>query len=712
MNPFEAINGQSRKIKSFFFGQYFSDGIKITVGVLLPAIIASYFGAFETGVTISLGAVCTSIADNPGPAIHKRNGMFFCILFVFLTVLITGFINNYQFAIIIEIGLLSFFYSMFLVYGARASSIGTSALLIMILTIEKPMNINEVFLYSGLILGGGIWYMLLSMSIIQIRPYRLAEQALGECVIETAEFIRTKAWFYDDKTPINLNYKKLIQQQVIVNEKFDNLREILYRTRRMVSESTKPGRLMIMIFVDIIDLFEESMAIHYDYEINRNNYKPYNVLPQFSKVIEKVANELELMGYALINNEKPDKNLHIDQELEDLKQKVDQLESIGIKVLVLKKILVNLRNINVRINHIFGYFHTEELTFLSKTRELDLNKFVSHQEFDFQTFKNNLNLNSSIFRHSLRVSLVMLIGFFIAKALSFGHHSYWILLTILVILKPGFSLTKKRNYERIIGTVAGGILGALLVLYVTDTTARFTLLLVFMVISYSFLRIKYVVSVLFMTPYILLLFTFLGTTGINLAGERIVDTLVGSIIAFIASYLIFPSWEQSQLKTYVTELLKANAAYLNQISSKFSENFSLTDYKLARRDVYVGIANMASAFERMMSEPKSKQQNMNNLNNFMVLNHVFSSYLANYSSFADENPEIKLSSDHLKFLRKILYSLQESINLIEKNGPNKDYKFDQQIAKDDLHQDEDLLFEQLELLRKTAADIHKTVEKI
>ncbi len=712
MNRINAINEQSRKIKSFFFGQYFADGIKITIGVLLPALVAFYFGAFETGVTISLGAVCISIADNPGPAVHKRNGMFFCALFVFLTALLTGLINTFQLAVIIEIGLLSFFYSMFLVYGARASSIGTAALLIMVLTLERPMSVTEVWLYSGLVLAGGAWYMLLSMSIIQLRPYRLAEQALGECVIETAQFIQIKAGFYDDVTPIGGNYKRLIQQQIVVNEKFDNLREILYRTRKMVSESTKPGRLMIMIFVDIIDLFEESMAIHYDYEINRNTYKHLHILPAFSKAIIKIANELELMGYALINNEKPDKNLHLDDDLENLKKQIDKLEADGNAVLVLKKILINLRNITTRINHIFGYFHTEELTFLSKTRELDLNKFVSHQEFELQTFKNNLNFNSSIFRHALRVSLVMLIGFFVAKAISFGHHSYWILLTILVILKPGFSLTKQRNYERIIGTIAGGILGALIVYFIKDATARFILLLIFMVISYSFTRIKYVVSVLFMTPYILLLFTFLGASNINIAGERIIDTLVGSTIAFVASYVIFPSWEQSQLNKFVSEILKANTAYLNQISNKFSDNFRLTDYKLARRDVYVSNANLASGFERMMNEPKSKQNDMNNLNNFMVLNHIFSSYLANYSSLADQHQEIKLSEKHLRMLRKTLFFLQEAINTIDKTE-NIISKNEQIVSlTEEAEQQDDLILEQLELLRKTAADIEKVTKKI
>src|SRR4051812_8751689 len=125
---------QTREIKTFIFSQYFSDGIRITLGVLLPSLLLAQNGHLETGIIISLGALCASIADNPGPAIHKRNGMLFCILFVCVTATLTGFINEQPLLLIFEIPIFCFFFSMFTVYGNRASSIGTAALLIMILT--------------------------------------------------------------------------------------------------------------------------------------------------------------------------------------------------------------------------------------------------------------------------------------------------------------------------------------------------------------------------------------------------------------------------------------------------------------------------------------------------------------------------------------------------------------------------------------------------
>src|SRR6476661_1769965 len=110
--------------RSFLYTQYFSDGIKITIGVLLPSLLFFQFDLLEIGITLSLGAVCCSIADSPGPWKHRRNAMLITNGLVALVALITAFINFNSFLIGIEILLFCFIFSMFYVYGTRASSVG------------------------------------------------------------------------------------------------------------------------------------------------------------------------------------------------------------------------------------------------------------------------------------------------------------------------------------------------------------------------------------------------------------------------------------------------------------------------------------------------------------------------------------------------------------------------------------------------------------
>src|SRR5690606_38358502 len=157
---------------------------------------------------------------------------------------------------------------------------------------------------------------------------------------------------------------------------------------------------------------------------------------------------------------------------------------------------------------------------------------------------------------------------------------YWILLTIMVILKPGFSLTKQRNFQRLIGTLIGGVGGALILLSVRDETSLFILLLLFMVATFSLMRVNYVISVIFMTPYILILFSFLGMNTLSILQERIIDTLIGSGLAFLSSYVILPSWESVQVYSTMRKLLIANYHYLAQaLKIIASQPPSVTEYK-------------------------------------------------------------------------------------------------------------------------------------
>jgi len=599
---------------------------------------------------------------------------------------------------------------MFSIYGNRASAIGTAALIIMIFTIDKAVVANTgVWKHALYILTGGIWYTILSMLLSQIRPYRLAQQALAECIREVAVFVKIKADFYDLETNHDENYMKLVEQQVVVHQHQDEVRELLFKSKMMAKESTKTGRQLILIFEDIVDLFEQTMATYYDYQAIRNAYGKTEALAGFKELIVKFSEELENLSYFMVSNEKPERLHHYKEELEKLKLNIDDVEELKISNLVLKKILINVRNMARKVRKMYSYFDTAQLSPMSVSGAEDLRKFVSHQEFDFKILKENLTFNSSMFRHSVRVALMCLIGYLVSKLFPFGHHSYWILLTILVILKPAFSLTKKRNVERLIGTLCGGVAGALILIFVQDQFTLFILLLIFMVGTFSFQRLNYIVSVLFLTPYTLILFSFLGENSINIAQERILDTIIGSSIALAASFIILPNWEYHHLKNFMREALVANYHYLLNVADELAEKkLDITSYKLARKDVYVSSANLGSAFQRMQSEPKSKQQNSKEIHKFVVLNHMLSSYTATLITNLQTTETPEINDNHIKQIRKSLFTLTE---IIKKMGSNDfgemEIRFPEKPIETTVTKDQYLLFEQLDFINKLILDIQK-----
>ncbi|HEX7366865.1 MAG TPA: FUSC family membrane protein [Pelobium sp.] len=698
--------------KNFMFTQYFSDGVKITLGVLLPSLIFFQFDKLEVGITLSLGALCVSIADTPGPWIHRKMGMLFTNLFIFLTALLTVSINTNPFFVATEIFLLCFLFSMFYLYGSRAASVGTAALLIMVLDIIPGKTSLKPFEHSFLVLGGGTWYFLLSTLFSTLRPYRYAQHTLGESINEVAKYMRLRARFYGNKVSVDENFRALVAQQVKVSELQDEVRDALFKTRELMNESTNAGRLMVQIFVDTVDIFEQTMATHNDYETIRERYAGLDVLPAFADIIEKVADEIAYIGFCLIHQQKPTNRVLSIKDLDALKSKIDKLEQHGTPTLILKKILINLRNIFNKTTDIANYFNKETIEAKGNAAATDLSRFVSHQSFDWKIFKNNLNLKSSVFKYSLRIAIVCLVGFFVGKLFSLGHHSYWIILTILVIMKPGFSSTKQRNYERVVGTLIGGVLGAVILMFVKDETAKFFLLLLFMLITYSIIRIRYILGVIFMTPFILILFSFLsaGNNITVIASERIIDTLIGSFLAFVSSYILFPGWESEQLRQYLPQIIKANLNYLEHIILRQSlMPTSVTEYKLARKNVYVNTANLAGAFQRMLQEPKSKQHHIKDTHKFVVLNHILSSYLANLSeSFSSTGAAI--NAEQLKLIRKSRFRLEEAIEKID-NQLQGSTQTKLHIHLSDSKADPQIT-EQLELINNLSTEISKISEKI
>jgi uncharacterized membrane protein (TIGR01666 family) len=716
------LNRPIRNIHDFLLSTYFADGLRITFGVLCPSLIMAQFGMLQDGMTLSLGALCISVVDSPGPIVHRRNAMLITTALIVVVSILVGITNKQVYFTGILLVICSFLFSMLFLYGARAAAVGTSVLLIMVLSIDDIRPWREVIWYAFLILCGSVWYTLLSYFIYRIRPYRLVQQLLSDSIHEVSEFLRAKAKFYQAGVDYEKNYAELLQLQVLVHEKQDEVREVLFKTREIVSESTPEGRFLLLVFVDMVDLFEQIMSTYYNYKQLHQQFDEVGILTHYRKVINKIANSLEDIAFALKTGGKPTLSRGLIEDIEKLKEEILTLENNKETneyntqgLIALKNIEVNIENILARVRTIQGYFNEKEKKKLKKS-DIDVHKFVTKQSFEVKLFRENLTFSSSTFRHSLRVAIVMLIGFLVAKSLDFAH-SYWILLTILVISKPGFTLTKQRNYQRLIGTIVGAFIGMGILVYVKDKDVLFVILLFCMIGSYSFQRKNYVVSVLFMTPYILVLFDFLGMGSLSIARERIYDTLIGSGIAVLASYSLFPNWEHEKLKEAMVDIIKANMNYFEQVTLLyFEQNHNLTKYKVARKEVYVNTANLASLFQRMFSEPKSKQLYIKELHQFTVLNHLLSSYIATLSLFYREHDFVHTNFETLKPVsNNTIYLLDQSAeNLtLQKQEPGNVPLIRRKTGADANNEQENMIItEQFELIQKVAYDIFKLTEKI
>ncbi|RAJ73499.1 putative membrane protein YccC [Chitinophaga dinghuensis] len=628
-------------IKTFLYSYHFSNGLRTTISVVVPSLVFAALGQLGLGIAMSMGALCTALSDVPGTIIHKRNGLIISTILIFLTALITGLLIPYTIPMIFWIAGCCFFYAMLLVYGNRGGNIGTGCLLILVSILgESLQSPATVLLHSGMVLLGCIWYSLLALLLWQIRPYLNVQQALGECILQTAKYLELRANFYTPGINVDNNYRDVLAQQVLVNEKQENVRELLLKRRSDQQGTTSINKSMVLIFLDMVDLQEQIMASQTDYKALQRDFKDDEILDKFHTLILDFVEELKTIGLAVAAGQRslPKANLKLGMEkvrktIADITLKLPTLKE-RTRTMPLTNILSNLQDMSQRIYNLHRLTRLERLKDESIDPKLELSKFTTHTKYDFETFRDNLTFKSHNFRHAIRVSLATVAGYILGMSLHLDR-VYWILLTIIVILKPGFGLTRSRSIQRLIGTILGALFAAGLLYLTHNPTIIFISMLLCILGAYSFMSFKYTLSVFFVTPFIIFLLHFLHPSDLYNAAQRVLDTFIGGALAFIANMVLWPSWEHNFVPNYMKKMLQANRHYLEVVMNAYSkENVNVTDFKLARKDTYVASANMMAAFQRMLSEPKSKQINASRIYHFVVLNHTLTSHAAALGAYS------------------------------------------------------------------------------
>ena len=705
---------RSRDISYFLASQNVSNGIRTTLSILIPALVGAQVGQLIAGVGLSIGALVVSLTDAPGPVQHRRNAMLITVLMAGVVALLTGFARFFALALALEIGLFGFFFSMFVVYGTRAASVGTAALLTMILMLDRPLGVAGVLRQSALIAGGGFWYAAIALLSATLRPYQAARQALGQCIHAVARAMSIKADFYDITKPLDDDYRHLVAQQVVVSEQQNAVREVLFKSRQYMNSPDNTGRLLVLTFSDVVDLYDQILAMYLDYNDMLDRFGQTGVLPQLARLIRQLSVELDYVGLAIQTPLVHRAPVDISAPLTSLSGQIDALGERYGSTLVLKKALVLLRNIAQRVATIQHNLNEPDAT-TPQRNALDYDRFVSHNSIGWSSFRDNLTRQSSAFRHSVRVSVSLLLGYFITLFQPAGSHSYWVLLTILVILKPAFSLTKQRNKQRILGTLGGAVIGVTVLAFIPDKTAQFGLMVVFMLGTYCFLRLNYLVMVVCLTPFLLIAFSFMGIGYVEVAGARAVDTLLGGLIALSAGYWLFPDWESRQISTTMNAMLTANSQYVRVLlDGALGRTVLVMNYKLARKEVYVASANLAAAFQRMTSEPERQQRNATLVYEFVVLNYILSANVATMlASLLPETPSAQ-SPSVIRPIQRAIAALTAGQDKLTGQALPRPSNQIPEIDTDKASSDkvDDAWREQAEFVQQISNDIAKLVERV
>jgi uncharacterized membrane protein YccC len=163
-------------------------------------------------------------------------------------------------------------------------------------------------------------------------------------------------------------------------------------------------------------------------------------------------------------------------------------------------------------------------------------------------------------RHALRLAVVAGVGEVVAQATGLPH-GYWIVLTILIVLRPDYASTIYRGVQRAAGTVLGAGLGLATALLLHAGPAVLVAAVgVTMTVAYAVFAVNYLLFAVFLTDFVVTLLALLGQTAEQTVVARLIGTGIGAALA-LAGYLVWPSWEAEPAQQKLARLFETQAAF-------------------------------------------------------------------------------------------------------------------------------------------------------
>ncbi|MCK7590011.1 FUSC family protein [Subsaxibacter sp. CAU 1640] len=665
------ISQYLKSLELFLKSAHFFRGIVLTVAVISPLFILNYFGHFEWAPSIVIGAFLNAPADIPGSLKRKVNGILIGVCLTMLVTLLVHFSKPLLPLLLIVMMILSFTISLISVFGFRASLLSFSGLLAMVLAfaIEKETP-EAIFTHVGFMGIGGIWYLLVSLALHRILPRKDEDQFLSETLYLIGDYIKLRGELLTKKDKRSELLQKTFTLQTQINDRHESLRELLLDERRRSGRSHLDEK-RLLIFISSVDMLELAIANHLDYDhmdtLFADHQEQLKTFQQFNKMMGKHLKQLSEM---FIKRTK----IPSDEDLLSAQKNTNDAINQYIEALKLPKaregalLLRNLYDYQAQmlqyIQSISRVMDNVKNASIVSFKRQDSSHFLTLQEYRLDMILQHLSLNSAIFRHALRITFAILFAFVLGTFLDI-QNTYWIILTVIVILRPNYGLTKERSKQRIIGTVIGAIVAIGIVIMTQNATLYAILSIVSLTFAFSLIQQNYTSGAAFITISIIFLYGLLHPDAFSVIQYRVIDTVIGAAIAFTASFALWPTWEASNIKLVLLDAIERNKHYLEETKDLYHhKNKSLLKYKVARKQAFLATGNLNAAFQRLMQEPKSKRASSELIYDMVTLNQTFLSATASIGSFIINHQTTPASEAFDDVISKINYSLNASISIL------------------------------------------------
>ncbi len=599
-------------------------GVRAGLALCAPLVLGDFF-PFHDLAWASLGGLMAIAADSGGAYRTRLSSLIVLILGGGSGIILGSLVAGHLVWALPAVLIFCFLWNYLAVLGEAFASAQILIQVLFFATLGQPVSsLDAIFHRAALVLAGNLWAVVLALLLWPQDAYRPVRMALSACYEDIAAFLGAMGELSGNAGQTAAEWHELsVYHPARIRRAIEEGWRALAAIRSLHSTESARGRQSVVLLelADLLVLRSVALAEHLEFIAAGGDSSCRDCgltgIDQLSSTSLWIASLLQR------------------RRGQSKSQAAERLRQMGQLPSFLSGCLAQGPAISRFLLIQFTEFAELFATAVESAALLRLGKVsgqapahsfaasASHfgyvyermgqlgENFAFKTdqFAANFNFRSLILRHAVRVSLVCGLDIVISSFMRMGHGS-WLLLTSLLVLQPHISGTLRRGVQRIGGTVAGGVLAALLAISLHAPMTIAAMIFFLAAVSMAVRPVSYTVFAFFITPTIILdLLPYPGDW--QLALVRVGDTIAGSAIAVVAMLILFPVYERERAPAFVRASLEANRRYLKLLAETWSAvpaSHSRRPLANARRAAGLAHCDTEESLERMLAETWSSRE--------------------------------------------------------------------------------------------------------
>ena len=625
-------------LRKVFYSSNLLFSIRMLVSLTGSTLVPWYFDSVPLVIPLTLGVVAAGLTEIDTRLLSRCINILLTLICFAIATFSVEFLFHAPLLFIIGLVSSTFLFIMLGSLGQRYGVIAFGSLLIAAYTMLGHNLFADNYTLPCYLLLGALWYNLVSLIESIVQPIRTTQQTLAHCFLKLSFYLDAKAAMFDpDETD---GFKRQTFELTTCNTQvinvFNDAKRSLFNRLKGFRGQTYIRKMLSYYFV-AQDIHERASSSHGDYKALSYHFKHSDLLFRFARILNLQAKACAKLALSIKLNQTYQHDPLFARYFTYLEEAIGEYQQQTNANLLLIKSLQNLYQNLLAIDLLLAHIDTEQ--HLSKSQEDNqlIDEELTRFHDIFTKIKQNLTIKSPLFRHAIRMSIVLFVGYMVIYFSNLSH-GYWIILTSLFVCQPNYSTTKYRLKLRVFGTILGIIAGIPLTYLFPSIEAQLVLIIITGWLFFLFKNSQYAYATAFITLLVFFSFSLIGESSISVAISRIIATLIGCFIAWFAVSFIWPDWKFRNLPKLLDRVCHEDSHYLAVIGSQYvSGKTNDPKYRVARRAAHDSNADLSSLISLMTKEPHVKQDVIDQGFRLLTLNHTLISYLSTLGAHRDKS---------------------------------------------------------------------------